>query len=71
MPELANSASHDLVEASRAAAVAPAGDDPAPRDLADYVTPPPKIVIAVAVRYGEVRKGVPLPYDLEETTEGS
>jgi hypothetical protein len=70
MPEPANSVPLGIVDTGQSPAVAPpAGDEPAPDDLADYVTPPPKKVIAVAVRYGEARKGTPLPYDLADTDE--
>ena len=70
MPEPANSVPLGLEEAGKPPAVAPAaGDEPTPNDLADYVTPPPKTVFAVAVRYGEARKGAPLPYDLAGADE--
>jgi hypothetical protein len=69
MPEPTNSVPLGLEGAGKAPAVAAAGDEPTPTDLADYVTPPPKKVIAVAVRYGEARKGAPLPYDLAGTDE--
>jgi hypothetical protein len=70
MPEPANSAPFGIKEAGTAPAVVPvAGDGPPPNDLADYVTPPPKKVIAVAVRYGEARKGAPMPYELPGADE--
>lgn len=69
MPEPANSVPLGLEGAAKAPAVAPAADESAANDLTDYVTPPPKKVIAVAVRYGEARKGAPMPYDLAGTDE--
>jgi hypothetical protein len=69
MPEPANSVPFRFEEAGKPPAVASAGDEPTSNDLADYVTPPPKKVIAVAVRYCEARKGAPLPYDLAGVDE--
>jgi hypothetical protein len=64
MSELANSVRLGP-EAGQPPAVAPAeGDESTAADVVDYVTPPPKRLIVVAVRYGDVRKGAPLPYDL-------
>ena len=70
MPEPANSFPLGIAGPGKLPAVAPAaGDGPPPNDLADCVTPPPKKVIAVAVRYGEATKGAPLPYDLTGADE--
>ena len=46
-----------------------AGGESMPIDVVDYLTPPPKKGIAVAVQYGEARKGAPLPYDLAGADE--
>jgi hypothetical protein len=66
MPEFANPVPLGLEEAGRSPPAAPVAEEPIREDLLDYVTPPPRKVITVAVRYGEVRKGLPLPYDLAE-----
>lgn len=65
MPEPANSVPLGIAGAGKA----PAGDESAPDDLTDYVTPPPKKVIAVTVQYGKARMGAPLPYDLAGADE--
>jgi hypothetical protein len=69
MPEPANSVPVDIAGPGKAPAVAPAGEESAPDDLTDYVTPPPKKVIAVTVLYGKARKGAAMPYDLAGTDE--
>ena len=40
-------------------------------ELTDYITPPPKNVLVVAVRYSEAKKGMPMPYDLPAADEES
>jgi len=67
MPDLANPVTLRVEEAG----VCPpsAGAESIPNDLMDYVTPPPKNVLVVAVRYGEAKKGTPMPYDLADADE--
>ena len=70
MPEPANSVPLGIAGAGKPPAVAPpVGDESIPDDVLDYVTPPPKKVSTVAVRYGEARKGSPMSYDLPGADE--
>jgi hypothetical protein len=66
MPDLANPVPLRIEEAGTSPAVAPsAGAESIPNDMVDYITPPPKNVIVVTVRYSEAKKGTPMPYDLK------
>ncbi len=70
MPELASSVLPKLGGEGGSQAGAPAAAaEPTPEGAVEYVTPPPKRVITVAVRYSEARKGVPMPYDLAAADE--
>jgi hypothetical protein len=70
MPDLANPVSPSVQEAGASPAVAPsAGAESIPNELMDYVTPPPKNVLVVTVRYGEAKKRTPMPYDLAASDE--
>ena len=70
MPNLANPFPLGIEEAGTSPAVAPpAGAESIPNDMVDYITPPPKNVIVVDVRYSEAKKGAPMPYDLADADE--
>ncbi|HBI42530.1 MAG TPA: hypothetical protein DDY78_06685 [Planctomycetales bacterium] len=69
MPDLANPVPLRIEEAGTSPAVAPAGAESISNDLIDYITPPPKNVIVVDVRYSEAKKGKPMPYDLTDADE--
>jgi hypothetical protein len=72
MSELANSAPLGLEKAGKSPVVAPAIEAASmPQEIADYVTPPPKKRIVVAVRYCQATKGEPMPYDLATATAGA
>jgi hypothetical protein len=65
---LTNSIPVRLEEANASlAATPPVGAELILNDLTDYVTPPSKKVVVVPVRYGEAKKGAPMPYDLPAT----
>ncbi len=66
MPEIANAVPVGLEETRQAPAALPAGGEWTSLDNVDYVIPPPRNVTTLAVRYGEARKGMPLPYDLSD-----
>jgi hypothetical protein len=69
MSDLTNAVSLGLEQVGKLPVAAPAGDESIPNDIADYVTPPPKKVIVVEVRYSEAKKGAPMPYDLADGHE--
>jgi hypothetical protein len=70
MPDLANPFPFGIEEAGTSPAVASsARAESIPNDMVDYVTPPPKKVIVVTVRYSEAKKGTPMPYDLAAADE--
>jgi hypothetical protein len=70
MPDLANPFPLRIEEAGASPAVAPSVPaESFPNDLMDYVTPPPKNVLVVTVRYGEAKRGTPMPYDLPAADE--
>lgn len=72
MSELADSVPPGHEETGRLPAVAPAaGDESTPNGTVDYITPPSKKVIAVAVRYCRPTKGTPMPYDLAAADDES
>jgi hypothetical protein len=64
MPEIMNVIPVHLKEPGTLPPVAKADSESIPRELGDYVTPPPKTVIAVAVQYREAKKGRPMSYEL-------
>jgi hypothetical protein len=71
MADLAKAVPFRLDDVGKPPVTAPVAESElTPNDIADYVTPPPKKVIVVAVRYCEAIKGAPMPYDLPDADEG-
>ena len=71
MPDLTNPVPLRLKESGPMPAPQPSEAESDLNELTDYITPPPKNVLVVAVRYSEAKKGVPMPYDLPAADEES
>jgi hypothetical protein len=70
MPDLTSALALDLEESGITPPVSLATESELIPDVVDYIAPPPKKVMVVAVCYGEAIKGAPLPYDLPEADDG-
>ncbi len=70
MPDFANAVPLSLEDMGKSPAPPAVESDSISTDVLDYVTPPPKKVILVDIRYCEATKGAPMPYDLADMDEG-